>query len=141
MAIARALRDRPGLAALVSRPAGAPRPEDCRWSFVACDPDATSEAVVPPADAGGAPGWGGAPAAPGWIGVLPYDALRAGERPRWSRVPDDRPAPLHARPAWRRYPAVVRVDHAEGTVCVEATTPADAARLARLLARPAAPHA
>jgi anthranilate/para-aminobenzoate synthase component I len=145
MAIARALRGRPGLAALVSRPAGALRPEDARWSFVACDPDAASNDLVPPVPApargGNPPGWGGAPAGPGWIGVLPYEALRAAERDAWTRRPDERPEPVHARPSWRRYPAVVRVDHAEGTVCVEGETGEATARLARALSGAAEPSA
>jgi len=150
IAIARALAGRPGLAVLASRPDGAPRPEDARFSFVACDPVGASEALVPerapglrdrgdprdprdPGDAGDprdprdpressesserAPP---APPAPRWVGVVPYEAVRDLERPRWTRDPDDRPACALARPAWRRYAAVVRVDHATGEVAIEA---------------------
>jgi anthranilate/para-aminobenzoate synthase component I len=122
LAIARLLRARPGLAVLASRPQGAPRSDDARWSFVACDPDAVSEDLLPPSDdeTGPARGWNGAPPAPRWIGVVPYDALRAIERPRWTRHPDTRPPPFHARPRWQRYPAAVRIDHATGDVCIEA---------------------
>ena len=132
--IVRRLGSRPGLAALVSHPVGASRPEDARWSFVACDPDAESDALVPPRCEGEAhPGWNGAPASPSWIGIVPYDALRSIERPQWTRSPDARPSPIHARPSWRRYPAVVRIDHALGAVCVEARSEAAAERLVQAL--------
>ncbi|MGH7439282.1 MAG: anthranilate synthase component I family protein [Polyangiaceae bacterium] len=133
IAIARALSSRPGLAVLASRPVGAPRPADARFSFVACDPDSVSEDLLPPTESEGpARGWDGAPPAPRWMGVVPYDALRGIERPRWTRHPETRPEPLHARPRWQRYPAVVRIDHATGAVCVEAV---DDAAADRLLAR------
>lgn len=133
VAIARALLGRPGLAVLASRPVGAPRSEDARWSFVACDPDAVSEELMPPCEGRelDRPGWNGAPPGPQWIGVVPYDSLRGIERPRWTREPDTRPAPFHARPRWQRYPAVVRIDHATGDVCVEADDDAAAERLLR----------
>jgi anthranilate/para-aminobenzoate synthase component I len=114
LALGRALADRPGLAVLVSRPQGAPRPDDARWSFVACEPVESSDDLVPP-PAGGDPGGGPAPR---WIGVIPYEGLRGAERPAWTRNPDDRPPPTPARPAWRRYVAVVRIDHATGEVAV-----------------------
>jgi len=112
LALARALSERPGLAVLVSRPQGAPRPEDSRWSFVACEPVEASDDLVPPpacADPEGGP-------APRWIGVIPYEGLRGAERPGWTRHPDDRALSSRARPAWRRYGAVLRVDHATGEV-------------------------
>jgi anthranilate/para-aminobenzoate synthase component I len=111
MALGRALSGRPGLAVLASRPQGALRAEDARWSFVACDPAEASDALVPPAgaDPEGAP-------APLWIGVVPYEALRSLERPDWTRNPDSRPPSPLGRPAWRRYAAVLRVDHATGEV-------------------------
>jgi anthranilate/para-aminobenzoate synthase component I len=129
--IARDLSGRPGLAVLVSRPHGAPRPDDARWSFVACDPVEASDELVPPAGgAGDEPGLG-----PRWVGVVPYEALRGGERPAWTRAPDDRPACPLGRPAWRRYAAAVRIDHATGEVAVEADDAARAACLARALER------
>jgi anthranilate/para-aminobenzoate synthase component I len=117
LALARALAGRPGLAVLVSRPAGAPRPEDARWSFVACEPvEASDDLVPPPAPASAlAPAFALAPA-PRWIGVIPYEALRAGERPGWTRHPEDRRPTPRDRPAWRRYGAVLRIDHATGEV-------------------------
>lgn len=135
--IARALAGHPGLAVLASRPEGATRAEDARWSFVACDPDCTSDDVVPPAEAGSADrtGWNGAPGAPRWVGVVPYEALRGLERGRWTRSPDDRPSCALRRAAWRRYPAVVRVDHFTGAVSVEADDEPSAGRVARAVDR------
>jgi anthranilate/para-aminobenzoate synthase component I len=122
--LARALAARPGLAVLASRPQGAPRPDDARWSFVACDPVASSDDLVPHV-----PEQPGADPAPRWIGVVPYEALRAIERPAWTRHPDDRPPTSLARPAWRRYAAVVRVDHLTGRVAVVADDETSAAAL------------
>ena len=130
IALARALADRPGLAVLASRPQGAPRPDDARWSFVACDPVEESNALVPPPGDGTALGYGGAPPAPRWIGVVPYEALRSLERSAWTRTPDERPKSLFDRPVWRRYAAVVRMDHRTGDVVVEGDDPASTARLA-----------
>jgi anthranilate/para-aminobenzoate synthase component I len=149
LAIARALQGAPGLAVLASRPQGSLRSDDARYSFVACEPSASSSEIIPEeellargtdptrgrVEATVESGWNGARAAPRWIGVVPYEGLRALERPRWTRHPDDRPACGLARPAWRRYPAVVRVDHFDGSVCVEADDPASAASLARALQR------
>jgi anthranilate/para-aminobenzoate synthase component I len=119
IALGRRLSGRPGLAVLSSRPQGAPRPADARWSFVACEPVEASDELVPaskpaprPDPARGAE----ARPAPRWIGVIPYEALRSIERPGWTRNPDDRPPSALARPAWRRYAAVVRIDHATGEV-------------------------
>ncbi|HEY3817119.1 MAG TPA: anthranilate synthase component I family protein [Polyangiaceae bacterium] len=112
LALARAVADRPGLAVLVSRPQGAPRPEDARWSFVACEPVESSDDLVPPPAGEGAHGG----PAPRWIGVIPYEALRETERFAWTRHPDDRGPTPRARPAWRRYAAVLRIDHATGEV-------------------------
>jgi anthranilate/para-aminobenzoate synthase component I len=130
LALARALAGRPGLAVLASRPQAAPRPEDARWSFVACDPVASSEDLVPDV-AGQAP----VGPAPLWIGVVPYEALRSLERPAWTRHPDDRPPCALPRPAWRRYPAVLRVDHRTGRVAIVADDDATAGALARALRR------
>jgi anthranilate/para-aminobenzoate synthase component I len=135
LALARALGDRPGLAVLASRPASAPRPEDARWSFVASDPVDSSDDLVPP---GGEPGPGGP--VPRWIGVVPYEALRGLERPAWTRCPDERPRSPLSAPAWRRYSAVARVDHATGEVAVvgddEGAVASLAGRLATRASRP-----
>ena len=111
------------------------RPDDARYSFVACDPIEASEDLVPadPSMPMG-PTWNGARAAPRWIGVAPYEAIRGAERPGWTRQPDDRPPCILARPAWRRYAAVVRVDHATGQVAIEADDDAAADRVAWALA-------
>jgi anthranilate/para-aminobenzoate synthase component I len=135
LACARALGDGvPGLAVLASCPQGALRPDDARWSFVACDPVEASDSLVPPpaghddaAHAGGGP-------APRWIGVVPYEALRGIERPAWTRNPDDRPPCVLERPAWRRYAAVLRVDHRTGEVAVVGDDERSVERLARALA-------
>jgi anthranilate/para-aminobenzoate synthase component I len=133
--IAGALRSRPGLAVLASSPVGALHPEDARWSFVACEPDAASEDLVPPLGPARVepPTASAEPAVPRWIGVLPYDALRGIERRGWTRNPDTRSAPLHSRPSWRRYPAVVRIDHLTGAVTVEAESESAADALCRAL--------
>jgi anthranilate/para-aminobenzoate synthase component I len=131
IALARSLGPRPGLAVLASRPQGAPRAEDARWSFVACEPVESSEELVPAlAGAEDAPR---GPPAPRWIGVVPYEALRGAERPSWTRHPDDRAGCLLARPAWRRYDAVVRVDHATGEVALVGDDERAVDRLARAL--------
>ena len=126
--IARSLAGRPGLAVLASRPQGASRPDDARWSFVACDPVASSDELVPPAVV-----HEGLGPAPLWIGVVPYEALRAIERPAWTRHPDARPRATLARPTWRRYAAVVRIDHRTGRVDVVADDPASATTLVQAL--------
>jgi anthranilate/para-aminobenzoate synthase component I len=133
--LARALHGREGLAVLASRPQGALRPEDARWSFVACEPVESSDDLVPSFE----PEVTAPLPAPRWIGVVPYEALRGVERPAWTRRPDERPACGLARPAWRRYDAVARVDHASGEVAVVGDDErsverlADALRAARLV--------
>jgi anthranilate/para-aminobenzoate synthase component I len=134
--LARALSGRPGLAVLASRPWGGPRREDTRWSFVACDPvDATDELL--PDDGTLEPSEGPAPR---WIGVIPYESLRSLERPSWTRQPDRRPEATLSRPAWRRYAAVVRVDHRTGEVAVTGDDTRSVADLIRAL-RSAPPRA
>jgi anthranilate/para-aminobenzoate synthase component I len=140
IALARSLDGRPGLAVLASRPHGAPRAEDARWSFVACDPIESSEELVPPAVAMARDVPSAAPA-PLWIGVVPYEALRGAERTAWTRHPDDRADCALARPAWRRYEAVARVDHATGEVAVVGDDARAVDRLAgALVAREPAPR-
>jgi anthranilate/para-aminobenzoate synthase component I len=115
-----------------------------RFSYVASGPDLESEKLDPLADdpelrEGGAGGLEPAPPAlfgrvPRWIGVLPYESRRALERPGWAPI-DTRPRALIERPAWRRYRAVVCVDHEEGRVFAVGMTRADADALAGRLAR------
>ena len=131
--LARSLRGAPGLVVLRSDPRGAIRPGDAAASFLACEPVESSDAWVP-AERSEARGWSGRPAGPRWVGVVPYEATRAIERPAWTRNPDDRPAPAICRPTWFRYDAVLRVDHASGRVAIEADDDRAARRLARRLA-------
>src|SRR5262245_30831133 len=120
----------PGIAVLTSSPLGALRGDDARASFVACDPVESSNVWVPPgADA---PGWAGLPAAPRWIGAIPYEAARALERRAW-QGPDRRAPARFDRPRWLRYDAVLRVDHATGRVVIEADGARAADRLAGAL--------
>ncbi|HTQ41112.1 MAG TPA: anthranilate synthase component I family protein [Polyangiaceae bacterium] len=134
LSIARSLAGAPGLALLVSRPQGASTSADARWSFVAAWPVQTSVDLVPPSDDAGDP-------APRWIGWVPYDALRSAERPGWTRDPDERAAPALVLPAWRRYAAVVRVDHFTGEVLVVGDDEPAVASLARAVLRGAGRHA
>jgi anthranilate/para-aminobenzoate synthase component I len=137
LALARRVADRPGLAILVSDRRGALRSEDARFGFVACDPVDESDAWVPEPGAS-EHGWAGFPAAPRWIGAIPYEAGRGLERAAW-RPSETRPAPPMRAPRWHRYDAVARVDTWTGAVAIEADTDAAAQRLARMLARPAPP--
>ncbi len=141
-ALARALHGAPGLAVLRSDARGALRPDDAATSFLACDPVERSSAWVPHTELPGvdhAParlrGWNGLPAGPRWIGLVPYEATRAIERPGWTRSPDDRAAPVFRAPSWMRYAAVLRVDHASGRVCIEADDARAAAQLADRVTR------
>jgi anthranilate/para-aminobenzoate synthase component I len=133
-ALARALRGAPELVVLRSDPRGALRGDDAAASFLACDAVEASDAWVP---AEGPPvrGWNGRSAGPRWVGLIPYEAGRAIERSGWTRSPDERPPPAFARPTWRRYDAIVRVDHASGRVVIEADNDRAADRLARRLER------
>jgi anthranilate/para-aminobenzoate synthase component I len=139
LVLAGRLSDRPGVAVLASggSQVGALAGEDGRFSFVACDPVEVSEAWIPETERWGrGHGWGGAPAAPRWIGAIPYEAGRGLERPGW-RPPETRPEPPLVRPRWQRYDAVARVDAWTGKVAIEADSEAAAARLAGLLRRDA----
>jgi hypothetical protein len=112
--VARRLADRPGLAVLASS-----NPEAAwgRYSFVASDPSGSVDSVDP---FGGevAVGRGPFAFAPRFIGVIPYEALRA-ERERAAWVPiDTRPAPLAGSIRWAHYPAVIVIDHATGVATV-----------------------
>lgn len=89
-----------------------------RWSFVAAEPDLLSEALDPlgeDPDLATDEVPAGLAGFPRWIGALPYEARRELERPAW-RPADTRPPALLTRPIWRRYPAVIGVDHVEGRV-------------------------
>jgi anthranilate/para-aminobenzoate synthase component I len=49
---------------------------------------------------------------------VPYECGRLLERKAWTRVPDERSVPHVAAPIWRRYAAVVEIDHQSGFVRV-----------------------
>jgi anthranilate/para-aminobenzoate synthase component I len=83
---------------------------------------------------------------PRWIGLLPYEAARAlehaegkertqTEAARHAPAIDPRPAPHHVAPTWRRYPAVVVVDHDAGRVTVVGDDAEAEERVAALLRR------
>jgi anthranilate/para-aminobenzoate synthase component I len=108
--------------------AGAPGAGPCsRFSFVAADPDASSEALDPFETATSSVEPSLLARAPRWIGVLPYEARRELERPGW-RPDDTRPAALIEKPLWLRYPAVACIDHASASTLVvgESAAAADA---------------
>ena len=138
LAMARKLALRPGLA-LLHASARAAGDGFARCSFVACDPDGESTSLDPLA---GSPGSADAPpllaSFPRFIGVVPYEALRACERPAWSPV-EDRPAPPITATRWLDYPAVARIDHVEGRVMVAGASRAAVIGLARALESNAAP--
>jgi anthranilate/para-aminobenzoate synthase component I len=134
VALARSLRGAPQLVVLRSDPRGALHGDDAAASFLACDAVERSEAWVPP-EHPPARGWNGRPAAPRWVGLVPYEATRGIERSAWTRSPDERPRPAVSRPTWCRYDAVARVDHASGRVVIEADDDAAADRLAQRLGR------
>ena len=143
-AIARALRGSSGLAVLRSDGRGALRERDAASSFVACEPVercSGDEAWVPAEGSrGDVRAWNGRAAAPRWIGLVPYEATRAIERAAWTRSPDLRAPAFFTRPTWLRYDAVARVDHATGTVCIEADDAPAAERLARRIVDGLASH-
>lgn len=92
-----------------------------RFSYVAADPDRVSRALDPIAEeAGFSPVRSALGQAPRWIGVVPYEGLRARlERPAWAgRDTRPRPEAMPVEPEWHRYPAVAAIDHLEGRVLV-----------------------
>jgi anthranilate/para-aminobenzoate synthase component I len=109
-----------------------------RWSFVAADPDRTSHALDPLVDDPLPPVAGPFGFLPRWIGVVPYEARRALERPAWAG-PDRRPPVTPAQPIWHRYPAVAAVDHHTGRVLAAGTDAAAVGSLAAALRGPAPP--
>ncbi len=123
-AIARRLSERPGLAVLLSTDPGRSRGER---SFVACEPDLETSAWDP-REASGEPTT--ASTVPRFIGVLPYEARRELERPAWAPR-ESRPAPPVTDVAWRRYPGVLVVDHARGSVRAVGASAARCRDLAR----------
>ncbi|APR99916.1 anthranilate synthase component I family protein [Pajaroellobacter abortibovis] len=127
--LARALRDRRGLAVLLSSPTHALRLEDARFSYIACDPVEVFQGWIPPPSAQ-EEGWGGYSAAPRWIGGIPYEAMRNIERSSYKPV-ERRPPPWTEQPIWFRYDAVLRVDHLSGQVVIEGDDERSRMQLAR----------
>ena len=68
---------------------------------------------------------------PRWVGILPYEAFRTGERSNCSILSDPRPKPLIVDPLWCRYGAVAVVT---GAVTILADEPACVEQLSRRLA-------
>jgi anthranilate/para-aminobenzoate synthase component I len=100
--------------------------------YVAALPDRSSHSLDPLIDDDPPPEAGDFGAVPRWVGIVPYEARRTLERPRWS-PPDHRPVPHLVEPLWRRYPAVVRIARRSGEVLVVGDRPAAIAELARAL--------
>ena len=110
VALAPRLRGRPGLVVLRSDRRGALNALDAASSFVASDPVEVAQTLAPPMPQPASRGWADRPAAPRWVGYVPYEALRGLERR--SYVPDDRrPAPTVSACRWQRYDAILRIDH------------------------------
>ncbi|MSP25639.1 MAG: anthranilate synthase component I family protein [Myxococcales bacterium] len=109
-------------------------------SFIGALPDRESCAFDPSSDddlalVRGPLALGPLGAAPRWIGVLPYEAARARlERATYAAV-ESRPAPLVCHNEWRRYPAVICVDHARHEVLAVGTSDAAIDALVRALGR------
>lgn len=134
--LGRRLRGAPGLAVLIAGPADRTRVDQrlaavTPTSFVLAYPDGASDALAPdPGDC--CQGWAGRAAAPRWVGVVPYDAMRGLEGE--SLMFDGRAPNAHAKPSWLRYPAALRVDHTSGRVVLEADDDRSASRLLAALA-------
>lgn len=105
-------------------------------SYLAAFPDDSSNALDPHQGATD-PCGAGLAASPRWIGVLPYEARRALERPSWC-TPDSRPPPFISAPRWLRYPAVACFDRATGVTQVVGRNLAAIERLRAALERPLA---
>lgn len=123
-------------------------------SYVTAGSVERSDDVVPDPDSPlSAPGEGALPcdiwaSVPRWIGLMPYEAARSLENAEGTArgmteaaphapAADPRPVPHHTRPSWRRYPAVVVVDHDEGRVTIVGDDPDAEAALADRIRRAA----
>ena len=129
--VVRALEREPGLTVLATRGlGGAVSSRPARSSFVLARPVERVTTLAPPPSAP-VVGWAGLPAAPRWVGAVPYEAGRALERPGWCR-PDARAPVREVDPEWLRYDAALRIDAETGALVVEAD---DAAAADALVAR------
>jgi anthranilate/para-aminobenzoate synthase component I len=142
LAVARRLACAGGrcLALLHTAERGEALPGTGRWSFVAADPDRATRLLDPLADDPDLLEAGPLAFVPRWIGVIPYEARRALERPAWSGS-DARAVAMLSDPAWHRYPAVACVDHHEGRVLAVGRERSAVERLARVLRAPVPPSA
>lgn len=112
---------------------------DTRRSFITAAPDRRSERLDPLADDPGFTGAEGPLAgAPRWIGVIPYEHLRALERPGWAPR-DERPPALIEAPIFYRYRAVLALDHEARRAQIIGDDHTAVERLAAALLRPAVP--
>ncbi len=128
----RALEREPGLAVLATRRLGAhasARP--ARSSFVLARPVERVTTLAPPPSPPDV-GWAGLPAAPRWVGAIPYEAGRDRERATWCRA-DERPSVREVAPEWLRYDAALRIDADSGALVVEADDAAAAGALVERL--------
>lgn len=143
-ALARRLEDRRHLVVLASTSGSAEG--DARFAFVACDPIAFVADRMDPLGGEAAPaleiaGPGLteareiARASPLFVGVLPYEAMRARlERPSWA-APEVRPMPPLSRISWMRFASAIVIDRARDAAYVVADDEASARALARLVDR------
>lgn len=101
-----------------------------RYSYVGFDPIGSSSALDP-LEGATAGGVGSFAHVPRFVGVLPYEAFRGLERPRW--ITEDRRAPpLVGDVEWSELGATVVVDHQLGEVLAVARTEGEAERVAGL---------
>lgn len=79
-------------------------------SYLAIRPELTREGLDPEPELRIAASVSTLARAPRWIGVLPYEAMRALERPRYRRARDEREAPHVSAARWWRLGAVACID-------------------------------
>ena len=77
--------------------------EERRQVFLGCRPSARQDALDPEPELPFAPD---VPCVPRWVGLLPYEAFRYLERPRFAPPEETREAPHLSAPRWYRYGAV-----------------------------------
>lgn len=77
-------------------------------SYLGCDPVEVRHGLDPEPGAAGTYR-GDLGRAPRWVGLLPYESVRAGEARTGTRLADVRPEPHLSRPSWWRFGAVAEV--------------------------------
>jgi len=127
LAIAARVAQRPGLTVLASTEPGR---AFGRYSYVGWDPVGSSRALDP---LEGAPALerGELEHVPRFVGVLPYEAFRGLERPRWTSE-ERRAEPLVRDVEWIELGAMAVVDHERGEVYAVARSEPEAVRAAAL---------